>query len=36
MVWYETAPFLDDVLKLGHYLGLGIEVGPTMTTKILR
>ena len=31
----ETAPFPDDVLKLGHYLGPGIDVDPVMTTKIL-
>ena len=33
--WDETAPFLDDVLKLGHYIGPSIDVGPAMTTKIL-
>ena len=26
---------IDDVLKLGHYLGPSIKVGPEMTTKIL-
>ena len=31
----ETAPFPDDVLKLGHYLGPSIDVGPAMTAKIL-
>ena len=40
--WFEwvlfcnkTAPFPDDVLKLGHYLGLSIDVSPAMTAKIL-
>ena len=31
----ETTPFPDDVLKLGHYLGPSIDVGPDMTAKIL-
>ena len=31
----ESAPFLDDVLKLGHYLGPKIDVSPAITTKIL-
>ena len=31
----ETAPFVDDVLRLGHYLGSSIDVGPTMATQIL-
>ena len=31
----ETAPFPDDVLKLDHYLGPSIDVGPAMTMKIL-
>ena len=35
MFWDEIAPFPDDVLKLGHYLGPSIDVGPVMTTKIL-
>ena len=35
MFWDETAPFLDDVLKLGYYLGPSIDVDPAMTTKIL-
>ena len=35
MFWDENAPFPDDVLKLGIYLGPSIDVGPTMTTKIL-
>ena len=30
----ETAPFPCDVLKLGHYLGPSIDIGPAMTTKI--
>ena len=30
----ETAPFQDDVLKLGHCLGPSIDVGPAMTAKI--
>ena len=33
--WDETAPFPNDVLKLGCYLGPSIDVGPAMTTKIL-
>ena len=35
MLFGETAPFLDDMLKLGHYLGLSIDVGPTTTAQIL-
>ena len=31
----ETAPFPDDALKLGCYLGPSIDVGPAMTAKIL-
>ena len=31
----ETAPFPDDVLKLGHYLEPSIYVDPAITTKIL-
>ena len=31
----ETAPFLDDVLKLSCYLGPSIDIGPSMTAKIL-
>ena len=31
----ETAPFLDNVLKLGHYLGLSIDIDQAMTAKIL-
>ena len=31
----ETTPFPDDALKIGHYLGPNIDVGPAMTTKIL-
>ena len=31
----ETAPFPDDMLTLGHYLGPSIDVGLAMTTKIL-
>ena len=31
----ESAPFPDDVLKLGHYLGPNIDVSPVMTTEIL-
>ena len=40
--WFElvmfcdkTAPLPDIMLKLGHYLGPSIDVGPAMTTKIL-
>ena len=35
MLWDETAPFLDNMLKLGCYLGSSIYVGPVMTAKIL-
>ena len=31
----KTAPFSDDMLKLGHYLGPNIDVGPALTAKIL-
>ena len=31
----ETTPFPYGMLKLGHYLGPSIDVGPTMTTEIL-
>ena len=34
MFWGETALFLEDVLKLGHYLEPSIDIGPAMTTKI--
>ena len=30
----KIAPFPDDVLKLGHYFGPSIDIGPAMTTKI--
>ena len=30
-----TAPFPDDVLKIGHHFGPSIDVGPAMTAKIL-
>ncbi len=40
--WYEwvkfcstTVSFPEDPLVLGKYLGLSIDVGPAMTTKIL-
>ena len=32
----ETSPFSDDVLKLGHYLGPSIDIGSSMTAKILK
>ena len=35
MFWNETAPFPYDVLKLGHYLGPTMDVGPAMATKVL-
>ena len=35
MFWDETAPFSDDMLKLGHNLGPIIDVGQAMTTKII-
>ena len=31
---FKTAPFPDDALKLSHFLGPGIDVGPAMTAKI--
>ena len=31
----ETAPFPDDVLKLGHFLGPSIDVDLALTVKIL-
>ena len=31
----ETAPFPDDVLRLGHYFGPSIHVCPATTIKIL-
>ena len=31
----ETAPFPDDVLRLGCYLGPSIDVGPAMIAMIL-
>ena len=34
-LWDETAPFPDDLLKLGHYLGPNLYIHPAMTTKIL-
>ena len=34
-VGYKTAPFPDDMLKLGYYLGLNTDVIPAMTAKIL-
>ena len=35
MFWDGTAPFTDDVLKLGHYLGPSLDVGPVMTAQVL-
>ena len=35
MIQDETAPFPDDMLKLGHYLGPSIDIGPAMTANIL-
>ena len=35
MFQHETAPFPDDVLKLGHYLELSINISSAMTAKIL-
>ena len=35
MIQDETAPFQDDMLKLGHYVGPSKDVGTAMTTKIL-
>ena len=31
----ETILFLNDILKLGHYLGPSIDVSPAMIVKIL-
>ena len=31
----ENVPLPDNLMKLGHYLGPGINVGPAMTAKIL-
>ena len=31
----ETPPFPDNMLKLGHFLGPSIDIGPAMTTKFL-
>ena len=38
--WFEcviirdkTAPFPDDALKLGHYLGPSVDISPALTTK---
>ena len=31
----ETVPFLDDMLKLGHYHRHSIDAGPVMTHSIL-
>ena len=31
----ETAQFPDDVLKLCHYLGPSIDLGPAMTVKVV-
>ena len=35
MFWDEIAPFPDDVLKKGHYLGPCVDIGPAMTVNIL-
>ena len=35
MLQDETSPFLDDVLKLGHYLGPSIDISLPMMIKIL-
>ena len=35
MVLDESAPFTDDVLKLGHYLRPSIDICPAMIAKIL-
>ena len=31
----ETAPFQDDVMKVGCYLRPSIDAGPPMTAKVL-
>ena len=33
--WDEKAPFPEDMLKLCHYIGPNIDIGPAMTAKIL-
>ena len=33
--WDEMALFPDGVLKLGHYLGPSVNIGPAMTANIL-
>ena len=35
MFWDKTAPFLDDIVNLGHYLGSIIDIGPAITAKIV-
>ena len=35
MLHHEIAPFPDDVLKLGCYLGPSIDISSAMTEKIL-
>ena len=35
MFWDETAPFSDDMMKLGCYLGPSIDINQAMTAKIL-
>ena len=35
MFWDETAPFPDDMLKWGLYLGPSIDISTVMTAKIL-
>ena len=36
MFWDETAPYPDDYLKLGQYLGLSIDIGPAVTAKTIK
>ena len=33
--WDKTAPFQDNMLKLGHFLCPSIDIGPAMAAKIL-
>ena len=36
MFWDETPPYSDDHFKLERYLCLGIDIGPTLTEKIIK
>ena len=34
MILYETTPFPENVLKLGHFVGSSLYVGPSMMAMI--